>query len=59
MIILRILHIFTLKMSNFNDKKCKKCKINNRSFTYDGLTFSVSFLQETVKDGILNASGRI
>ena len=28
------------------------CKINSRNFTYDGLTFSTSFLLEVVKDEI-------
>jgi hypothetical protein len=33
-------------------KNKKKCKINSRNFTYDGLTFSTSFLLEVVKDEI-------
>ncbi len=33
-------------------KNKKKCKINSRNFTYDGLTFSSSFLLEDVKDEI-------
>ncbi len=34
-------------------KNNKKCKINSRNFTYDGLTFSSSFLLfEDVKDEI-------
>ena len=38
-------------------KNKKKCKINSRNFTYDGLTFSSSlFLLEDVKNimGVLN-----
>ena len=33
-------------------KNKKKCKINSRNFTYDGLAFSSSFLLEDVKDEI-------
>ena len=34
-------------------KNIKKCKINSRNFTYDGLTFSTSSLVlEVVKDEI-------
>ena len=33
-------------------KNKKKCKINSRNFTYDGLTFSSLFLLEDVKDDI-------
>jgi len=34
-------------------KNKKKCKINSRNFTYDGLTFSCSsFVMEQVKDEI-------
>jgi hypothetical protein len=40
-------------------KNNKKCKINSRNFTYDGLTFSSSlFLLEDVKDEIWKHNGR-
>ena len=53
-----------------NEKRCKtpiligkknkkKCKINSRNFTYDGLTFSSSFwIFEEVKDEIWKHNGR-
>jgi hypothetical protein len=51
---LHILHLFSFKTPILLDKKIrKKCKINSRNFTYDGLTFSSSFwLLEEVKDEI-------
>ena len=40
---LRILHLFSFKTPILLGKKIrKKCKINSRNFTYDGLTFSSS-----------------
>ena len=48
-----VLHLFSFKTPIFTAKKNKKkCKINSRNFTYDGLTFSTSFLLEVVKDEI-------
>ena len=47
------LHLFTFQTPIFTAKKnIKKHKINSRNFTYDGLTFSTSFLSEVVKDEI-------
>ena len=47
------LHLFTFQTPILTAKKIKKCKINSRNFTYDGLTFSSSlFLLEEVKDEI-------
>ena len=46
------LHLFSFKTPFIDAKKEKKCKINSRNFTYDGLTFSTSFLLEVVKDEI-------
>jgi len=50
-----IIHITPFYISNADlttQKNKKKCKINSRNFTYDGLTFSSSFLLEDVKDEI-------
>ena len=48
-----LLHLFSFKTPILLGKKIKKCKINSRNFTYDGLTFSSSlFLLEDVKDEI-------
>jgi hypothetical protein len=49
-----ILHLFTFQTPILTAKKNKKkCKINGRNFTYDGLTFSSSgFILEEVKDEI-------
>jgi len=49
-----ILHLFSFKTPILQSKKIrKKCKINSRNFTYDGLTFSSSFwIFEEVKDEI-------
>jgi hypothetical protein len=48
-----ILHLFTFQTPILTAKKIKKCKINSRNFTYDGLTFSSSgFILEEVKDEI-------
>ena len=43
---------FLISNAHFAEQKNKKkCKINSRNFTYDGLTFSSSFLLlEVVKD---------
>ena len=44
-----------LKRPFYWTKNKKKCKINSRNFTYDGLTFSSSFCSlwdEEVKDEI-------
>jgi len=42
---------FYISNADFNGiKKIKKHKINSRNFTYDGLTFSCSFLLKQVKD---------
>jgi hypothetical protein len=50
---LDILHLFTFQTPILTAKKIKKCKINSRNFTYDGLTFSSSgFILEEVKDEI-------
>jgi hypothetical protein len=47
------LHLRTFKMGQNPKIKIKKCKINSRVFTYDGLTFSTSSLVlEVVKDEI-------
>uniref|UniRef100_A0A6C0EUF7 Uncharacterized protein n=1 Tax=viral metagenome TaxID=1070528 RepID=A0A6C0EUF7_9ZZZZ len=48
------LHLFSFQTPILLGKKIrKKCKINNRNFTYDGLTFSCSsFVMEQVKDEI-------
>ena len=44
---------FYISNADFNGiKKIKKHKINSRNFTYDGLTFSCSFLLKQVKDEI-------
>ena len=50
----KYLHLFSFKTPILLGKKIrKKCKINSRNFTYDGLTFSSSFwLLEEVKDEI-------
>ena len=48
-----VLHLFSFKTPILLGKKIrKKCKINSRNFTYDGLTFSCSsfLLLEQVKD---------
>jgi hypothetical protein len=49
-----VLHLFSFKTPFLLGKKIrKKCKINSRNFTYDGLTFLSSlFLLEDVKDEI-------
>ena len=48
-----LLHLFTFQTPILTAKKIKKCKINSRNFTYDGLTFSSSgFILEEVKDEI-------
>jgi hypothetical protein len=48
-----LLHLFSFKTPILLGKIRKKCKINSRNFTYDGLTFSSSFcLFEDVKDEI-------
>ena len=53
-----VLHLFSFAASQetpilIGKKNKKKCKINSRNFTYDGLTFSSSlFLLEDVKDEI-------
>ena len=47
-----ILHLFSFKTPIIDAKNKKKCKINSRNFTYDGVTFSSSFLLEDVKDEI-------
>ena len=47
------LHLFLFKTPILLGKINKKiCKINSRNFTYDGLTFSSSFLFEEVKNEI-------
>jgi len=49
------LHLFTFQTPILTAKKIKKCKINSRNFTYDGLTFSssgFSLWEEEVKDEI-------
>ena len=47
----KLLHLFSFKTPILLGKNKKKCKINSRNFTYDGLTFSSSlFLLEDVKD---------
>ena len=45
---------FLISNAHFIEQKNKKkCKINSRNFTYDGLTFSCSsFVLEQVKDEI-------
>ena len=44
---------FYISNADFHGKKnTKRYKINSRNFTYDGLTFSTSFLSEVVKDEI-------
>ena len=45
---------FLISNAHFTGQKNKrKCKINSRNFTYDGLTFSCSsFVVEQVKDEI-------
>jgi hypothetical protein len=46
---------FYISNADFNSKKIKKCKINSRNFTYDGITFSssgFSLWEEEVKDEI-------
>ena len=50
-----VLHLFSFAASQetpilIGKKNKKKCKINSRNFTYDGLTFSSSL--EEVKDEI-------
>ena len=53
------LHLFSFQTPIFTAKNNKKCKINSRNFTYDGLTFSSSFLVfEEVKDEIWKHNGR-
>jgi hypothetical protein len=53
------LHLFTFQTPILTAKKIKKCKINSRNFTYDGLTFSSSvFTLEEVKDEIWKHNGR-
>ena len=53
------LHLFSFKTPILEGKNKKKCKINSRNFTYDGLTFSSSlFLLEDVKDEIWKHNGR-
>ena len=54
------LHLFSFKTPILQSKKIrKKCKINSRNFTYDGLTFSSSFwIFEEVKDEIWKHNGR-
>ena len=48
-----VLHLFSFKTPIIDAKNKKKCKINSRNFTYDGLTFSCSsFVLEQVKDEI-------
>ena len=50
---LEVLHLFSFKTPIIDAKNKKKCKINSRNFTYDGLTFSSYFcLFEDVKDEI-------
>ena len=49
---IQILHLFSFKTPIFIGKNKKKCKINSRNFTYDGLTFSCSAFLEQVKDEI-------
>ena len=50
-VVLHLLHLRTFKMGQKPKIKNQKCKINSRSFTYDGLTFSTSsFVLEVVKD---------
>ena len=48
------LHLFSFQTPILIGKKNKKkCKINSRNFTYDGLIFSSSvFILEEVKDEI-------
>jgi len=46
------LHLFTFQTPILTTLKIKKHKINSRNFTYDGLTFSCSFLLKQVKDEI-------
>ncbi len=53
-----MLHLFSFQTPILRHKKRKKCKVNSKNFTYDGLTFSTSFLLEVVKDEILNTLGR-
>ena len=43
---------FLISNADFHGKNTKRYKINSRNFTYDGLTFSTSFLLEVVKDDI-------
>jgi hypothetical protein len=53
------LHLFSFQTPIFTAKNNKKCKINSRNFTYDGLTFSSSFFVfEEVKDEIWKHNGR-
>ena len=48
-----VLHLFSFKTPILKAKNKKKCKINGRNFTYDGLTFSSSgFILKEVKDEI-------
>ena len=48
-----------LKRPFYRAKNKKKCKINSRNFTYDGLTFSSSFwIFEEVKDEIWKHNDR-
>jgi hypothetical protein len=50
---LKIYTFSHLKCPFYRAKNKKKCKINSRNFTYDGLTFSSSvFILEEVKDEI-------
>jgi len=54
-----VLHLFSFKTPIIDDKNKKKCKINSRNLTYDGLTFSSSFwLFEEFKDEISKHNGR-
>ena len=40
----RVLHFFSFKTPILQSKKIrKKCKINSRNFTYDGLTYAVPY----------------
>jgi hypothetical protein len=53
------LHLFSFKTPILQSKKIrKKCKINSRNFTYNGLTFFSSFwIFEEVKDEIWKHKG--
>jgi len=41
---------YHLKRPFYRAKNKKKCKINSRNFTYDGLTFSSSFFPSGFED---------